>query len=220
MSITAVALLISWFVGSTHNEEQEINTSSTVVIVEDTEQKEALKSDDGCNENDKENRDVNPYSQLVIAQSKLVSTFCWPADAEKLVEIQKRTEGVTQLSNDMKLKLDNLGILRKRAGETRVIEDIAVLARNTGILMPRKKIRVAFDAFSIKRRPGLSTSSEEEDGAKNEVRSRKKSDSETENKKKEEIEKWKMKNTEVFRKEKENLLNFVKREKQGYIRSS
>jgi len=153
-------------------------------------------------------------------QSK--ANFRWPQEAATLVDIQKRREGATKLSLKMRLKLKDMGIQREDTTEHQVTENIAQVARDTGILMPRKNLFVTFDTFATRKRPGLVQSSEDEDICNIKVianhQKKKKKTEETE-KKNVEIMKWKIKHTDLFQQEKENLIKFVRGGKSGFVRS-
>ena len=93
--------------------------------------------------------------------------------------MRHRKEGATEISSTLRAKLEVEGILRKKV--VRVDEEeeevqglncikdkaddlLEQSARLSGQMLPRKSIRISFDTFQAKVRPGLaSTSSEEEE---------------------------------------------------------
>ena len=93
--------------------------------------------------------------------------------------MRHRKEGATEISSALRAKLEVEGILRKKL--VRVDEEeeevqglncikdkagdlLEQSARLSGQMLPRKSIRISFDTFQAKVRPGLaSTSSEEEE---------------------------------------------------------
>ena len=93
--------------------------------------------------------------------------------------MRHRKEGATEISSALRAKLEVEGILRKKV--VRVDEEeeevqglncmkdkaghlLEQSARLSGQMLPRKSIRISFDTFQAKVRPGLaSTSSEEEE---------------------------------------------------------
>ena len=94
--------------------------------------------------------------------------------------MRKRKEGVTEISAALRAKLEGEGILRRQeqeeVEEEEEVEDqylekrkktedlVEPAARLSGRLLPRKSIRISFDTFQAKVRPGLAnTSSEEEE---------------------------------------------------------
>ena len=105
-------------------------------------------------------------------------------------QVRKRKEGVTEISATLRAKLEGEGILRRQEvvvdevemeeeeeeeeevvmqgqhlQERKKTEDLVEpAARQSGRLLPRKSIRISFDTFQAKARPGLAnTSSEEEE---------------------------------------------------------
>ena len=104
-------------------------------------------------------------------------------------QVRKRKEGVTEISATLRAKLEGEGILRRQEQEQeeeveeeveeeeeveiqgeylqerKKTEDLVEpAARQSGRLLPRKSIRISFDTFQAKARPGLAnTSSEEEE---------------------------------------------------------
>jgi len=220
-----------WLLGFSQDEVEKIEdiaANSNLVLTDeeedDVEDSESPKISAIKSSNDTNQSDDFPYSQLwrysYPVQSK--TNFRWPQEAKTLVDIQRRKEGATQISNEMRSKLESMGILREQSAEHQISENIADIARTTGILMPRKNLWVTFDTFAAKNRPGLAQSSEDEDGTSAKTTTnmqKKKKKLEEAAKKNVEIMKWKSKHTDLFQKEKENLIKFVKGEKSGFVRS-
>ena len=94
--------------------------------------------------------------------------------------MKHRKEGATEISSTLRAKLEVEGILRKKVVRVDEQEEEEVQglncmedkagdlleqsARLSGQMLPRKSIRISFDTFQAKVRPGLaSTSSEEEE---------------------------------------------------------
>ena len=93
--------------------------------------------------------------------------------------MRHRKEGATEISSALRAKLEVEGILRKKVVRVEQQEEevqglncmedkaddlLEQSARLSGQMLPRKSIRISFDTFQAKVRPGLaSTSSEEEE---------------------------------------------------------
>ena len=93
--------------------------------------------------------------------------------------MRHRKEGATEISSTLRAKLEVEGILRKKVvrvdDEEEEVQGLNCMedkaddlleqsARLSGQMLPRKSIRISFDTFQAKVRPGLaSTSSEEEE---------------------------------------------------------
>ena len=93
--------------------------------------------------------------------------------------MRHRKEGATEISSTLRAKLEVEGILRKKVvrvdEEEEEVQGLNCIkdkaddllersARLSGQMLPRKSIRISFDTFQAKVRPGLaSTSSEEEE---------------------------------------------------------
>ena len=86
-------------------------------------------------------------------------TFQWPQQAPVLEEVRSRKEGTTELSPGLRNKLEELGILKEGSREGQEVEG---RARSSGGQLPRRSIRISFDTFQAKARPGLENSSEDE----------------------------------------------------------
>jgi len=215
-----------WLLGFSQEEVEKLeeiaNNGNVVVVAEeedDVEESEtAVNSAIKC-ANDTTRSEELSYAKLWRYPVKSKANFRWPQEAATLVDIQRRREGATQLSMEMRLKLQSMGILREDNPVQQVTENIAEIARTTGILMPRSKLWVTFDTFAAKNRPGLAQSSEDEEGTCVKVATKKKKKMEETAKKNVEIMKWKNKHTDLFQQEKENLIKFVKGEKSGFVRS-
>ena len=79
--------------------------------------------------------------------------------------VKGRRQGATQLSQELRGKLQELGIYRgqehgkeERQEQEQKVEGDAMAA---GKLLPRRSVRISFDTFQAKARPGLETTSEE-----------------------------------------------------------
>merc|ERR1712179_759435 len=196
-----------WLLGFSQEEVEKLeeiaNNGNVVVVAEeedDVEESEtAVNSAIKC-ANDTTRSEELSYAKLWRYPVKSKANFRWPQ------------EGATQLSMEMRLKLQSMGILREDNPVQQVTENIAEIARTTGILMPRSKLWVTFDTFAAKNRPGLAQSSEDEEGTCVKVATKKKKKMEETAKKNVEIIKWKNKHTDLFQQEKENLIKFVKGE--------
>jgi len=223
--MAGASVFIIWLLGFSQEEAEkieDITKNSNVVIVaelEEEDDKEISPNSVIKSTIDNESKEDIPYAQLWHYPVKAKSKFRWPQEAATLVDIQKRREGTTHLSAEMRLKLKDMGILREPTGEDHVIENIAEIARDTGILMPRKNLRVTFDTFSAKRRPGLAQSSEDEEGGSIKVIAKRKKKLEETEKKNVKIIEWKNKHTDLFQQEKANLIKFVREENQAFIRA-
>ena len=90
--------------------------------------------------------------------------FRWPEQAAVVEEVAAAREGAVHLSTQLTDRLQELGILRR--GEDRRQGDLATAAMARGSQLPRRSIRVSFDTFQAKARPGLETSSEDEEKLK------------------------------------------------------
>jgi len=220
--------LAIWFLGFSQEEvgnlEEIANNGNVVVVAEDqdgVEESETAVNSTIKSTNDKTRGEESYYAQMWGYPVKYKTNFRWPQEAATLVSIQRRREGATQLSMELRMKLESMGILREesRDQQQQVTENIAEIARTTGILMPRSKLWVTFDTFAAKNRPGLAQSSEDEEGGAVNRASKKKKKSEETAMKNIEIMKWKNKHTDLFQQEKENLIKFVKGEKSGFVRS-
>ena len=85
-------------------------------------------------------------------------TFQWPQRAGLLEAM--RTSSSPAISGQLEDKLKDLGIYR--AGEEEVLEEeVEGAARRCGLGLTRKQVRVSFDTFMAKARPGLSSGDEE-----------------------------------------------------------
>jgi len=228
--VAGASVFIVWLLGFSQEEVEKIEdlakNSSVVIVTEEVSEVEGKSQNISPSLAIKftinnESKDGLPYAQLWRYPVQSKNNFRWPEEAATLVDIQKRREGVTQLSMEMRLKLKDMGILRETAGEHQVVENLAHIARDTGVLMPRKNLWVSFDTFSAKSRPGLAQSSEDEDGSSLKVianQQKKKKKLEETAKKNVKIIEWKNKHTDLFQQEKEKLIKFVREENQAFVR--
>merc|ERR1712112_788959 len=84
------------------------------------------------------------------------TTFQWPQNAEVLESARPTTS--TVLSSTLEDKLKDLGIFRTGgAEEGSNYQKVEGAARMCGLELTRKQVRVSFDTFMAKSRPGLSS---------------------------------------------------------------
>ena len=78
--------------------------------------------------------------------------------------MRARREGTTELSPELRLRLQEAGILRKAGtGEEVVTRCLETAARMRGQNLPKRSVRISFDTFQAKSRPGLETTSSEDE---------------------------------------------------------
>merc|ERR1711962_192849 len=94
--------------------------------------------------------------------------FQWPQQSGVMDQVMTRREGNTELSPALRQKLQEAGILRKtRAlGEMKKPGDLENAASEKGKMLARGNIRISFDTFQAKSRPGLETTSSEDESLK------------------------------------------------------
>merc|ERR1712126_708229 len=84
------------------------------------------------------------------------TTFQWPQNAEVLESARPTTS--TAISSTLEDKLKDLGIFRTGgAEEGQNYQKVEGAARKCGLELTRKQVRVSFDTFMAKSRPGLSS---------------------------------------------------------------
>merc|ERR1712243_283272 len=93
--------------------------------------------------------------------------FQWPQHSRVMDQVMTRREGNTELSPALRQKLQEAGILRK----TRVLGEmkpgeLETAASERGKTLARGSIRISFDTFQAKSRPGLETTSSEDESLK------------------------------------------------------
>jgi len=141
--VAGFSLFIVWLLGFSQDEVKKIEDMAikyNLLVVEEEEETEERETSSTSIKSviDRELKEDFPYPQLWRYPAQSKANFRWPQEAATLVEIQKRREGATKLSLEMRLKLKGMGILREDTTEHHVTENIAQVARDTGILMPRK----------------------------------------------------------------------------------
>jgi len=94
--------------------------------------------------------------------ASLGPVFQWPGQAPLLHSLQFRHQG--QLSTNTLERLRELGIYREREQqEQESLESLQDIARKTGLSMRRRSIRISFDTFMSKSRPGLEVGEDEKE---------------------------------------------------------
>jgi len=209
--VAVTSVFITWLL--TVSKEEKDNINDDVVIIPEEDKNEY--PNDAMDITNKEHETHTPqYSCIWRYSMGSNQTFKWPQQAATLVEIQKRKQAKTLLSMEMMLKLKNMGILRQSGDAYKDIENIEKIARDTGLEMPRKRLRITFDTFLSRSRPGLAQSSEDEDGNIKVVNKKHKHTN---------IEDVASKNNvkiiELFKHEKDDLIKFVREENQGFLRA-
>jgi len=94
--------------------------------------------------------------------ASLGPVFQWPGQAPLLHSLQSRDQ--SQLSTNTLERLRELGIYRERKHqEVESLESLQDIARKTGLSMRRRSIRISFDTFMSKSRPGLEVGEDEKE---------------------------------------------------------
>merc|ERR1719435_471988 len=94
------------------------------------------------------------------------STFLWPRGVSTLTHLITPT-----LDLEVEEKLKELGIHRE--GEEGTLEEVEAAARSSGKEVARKQIRITFDTFLARDRPGLGSNEEEARKLKNKKKKKK-----------------------------------------------
>merc|ERR1712211_159242 len=89
--------------------------------------------------------------------NQTITVFQWPQNAAVLESTLPNTSN--GLSSDLEDKLKDLGILRA-GGDDDGIGQVEGAARRCGLELTRKQVRVSFDTFMAKSRPGLESDEE------------------------------------------------------------
>jgi len=90
------------------------------------------------------------------ASKKISVNFKWPQ--EELVLKQMKTAA---LDTELEMRLKDCGILREVTEEKKVMtRSLSGMARYCGRKIPRKQIRISFDTFLARSRPGLGNEAE------------------------------------------------------------
>merc|ERR1712013_715966 len=90
------------------------------------------------------------------------TVFQWPQNAAVLESTLPTTSN--GLSSDLEDKLKDLGIFRA-GGDDDGISQVEGAARRCGLELTRKQVRVSFDTFMAKSRPGLESDEEVKEGS-------------------------------------------------------
>merc|ERR1712038_133981 len=90
-------------------------------------------------------------------RKQTISVFQWPQNAAVLESTLPTTSN--GLSSDLEDKLKDLGIFRA-GGDDDGISQVEGAARRCGVELTRKQVRVSFDTFMAKSRPGLESDEE------------------------------------------------------------
>merc|ERR1711936_1193671 len=217
--VVVTSVFITWLLTISKDENITENINDVVIIPED-DKEESLNDDKDITNKEHETHALQ-YTSIWRYSMGSNQTFKWPQQAATLVEIEKRKQAKTLLSMEMMLKLKNMGILRQSGDAYKDIENIEKIARVPGLQMPRKRLRITFDTFLSRSRPGLAQSSEDEDGNIKVVNKKHKhtniEDVTAKNNAK--IIEWKNKHSELFKHEKDDLIKFVREENQGFLRA-
>merc|ERR1711973_577130 len=90
-------------------------------------------------------------------RKQTLTVFQWPQNAAVLESGLPNTSN--GLSNDLEVKLKDLGIFRA-GGDDGGISQVDGAARRCGLELTKKQVRVSFDTFMVKSRPGLESDEE------------------------------------------------------------
>merc|ERR1712223_1423516 len=90
-------------------------------------------------------------------RNQTMTVFQWPQDAAVLECALPNTS--SGLSNDFEDKLKDLGIFRE-GGDDDGISQVEGAAKRCGLELTRKQVRLSFDTFMAKSRPGLESDEE------------------------------------------------------------
>jgi len=92
------------------------------------------------------------------------TTFQWPQNAALLESTRPTTS--TVLSSALEDKLKDLGIFRTGGDERSNCQQVDGAARRCGLELTKKQVRVSFDTFMAKSRPGLESDEEVKESPK------------------------------------------------------
>merc|ERR1711962_1448059 len=95
-------------------------------------------------------------------RKQTISVFQWPQNAAVLESGLPNTSN--SLSSDLEVKLKDLGIFRA-GGDVDGIGQVEGAARRCGLELTKKQVRVSFDTFMAKSRPGLESDEEVKEGS-------------------------------------------------------
>merc|ERR1712038_2094060 len=96
-------------------------------------------------------------------RKQTISVFQWPQNAAVLESALPTTSN--SLSSDLEVKLKDLGIFRA-GGDVDGIGQVEGAARRCGLELTKKQVRVSFDTFMAKSRPGLESDEEVKESPK------------------------------------------------------
>merc|ERR1712004_827795 len=95
-------------------------------------------------------------------RKQTISVFQWPQNAAVLESALPNTS--SGLSSDLEDKLKDLGIFRE-GGDDDGISQVEGAARRCGVELTKRQVRVSFDTFMAKSRPGLESDEEVKEGS-------------------------------------------------------
>jgi len=108
-------------------------------------------------QNQKEEKQTMTKSLDVLKQQG-PTTFQWPQNASLLESARPTTS--TVLSSALEDKLKDLGIFRAGRADGSNCQKVDGAARRCGLELTKKQVRVSFDTFMAKSRPGLESDEE------------------------------------------------------------
>ena len=151
-ALSALLLFLCYSNTKQDSLEQELDKEKIRIVDEDEQE-----------EQEKEEQQAAPCPVALppVRSSFLLPTPCfqWPQHAGVVHMVRGRRQGATHLSQELRGKLQELGIYRKQEQEQEQKVEGAAMA--AGKLLPRRSVRISFDTFQAKARPGLETTSEE-----------------------------------------------------------
>jgi len=98
-----------------------------------------------------------PKKKKTTSDVRKQTVFLWPQNAAVLESALPNTS--SGLSSDLEDKLKDLGIFRA-GGDDDGISQVEGAARRCGVELTRKQVRLSFDTFMAKSRPGLESDEE------------------------------------------------------------
>lgn len=101
---------------------------------------------------------------LEVAKQEGPTTFQWPQNASLLESARPTTS--TVLSSALEDKLKDLGIFRAGRADGSNCQKVDGAARRCGLELTKKQVRVSFDTFMAKSRPGLESDEEVKESPK------------------------------------------------------
>merc|ERR1719481_1632317 len=170
--LQALVLIVSSILALKSFRKKEVNEAIEVEHIEDGQKtlKNALV-DSNMENIEKETEGDNIYKEIVQQENEeekmsifrekievIGDIFNWPSQAPILENSTKKS---LKVSSDLKEKLEILGIYRNTDKNDKP-SNVESAARNCGRDLTKKQVRVIFDTFLAKSRPGLETESGEE----------------------------------------------------------